>query len=165
MVLAEYPIEYVIGSGKFAKGFLISAGHFLLQSPVTWYAKTQSYGMSPAYDSASNAGFGRVVSDECLFCHSGMVSRVGENPNFFTIDELAIGCERCHGPGQQHVEHFEALAGGSSIDEVKPFQDSIIHPGKLNRLQSESLCGQCHCQGEASVSVAGKQDWDFRPGK
>ncbi len=164
LVLAEFPIELVIGSGKFAKGYLVSQGKYLLQSPVTWYANGQIYGMSPGYDTPSHAGFGRVVTDQCLFCHAGLVSRVGENPNVFEIHELAIGCERCHGPGEQHVKHFEAIDQGIASDGSGLFEDSIIHPDKLTRLQSESLCGQCHCQGEAAVSVAGKQDWDFRPG-
>ena len=163
-VVAEFPIELVMGSGKFAKGYLVSQGKYLLQSPVTWYANGQMYGISPGYDSPSHAGFGRVVTDQCLFCHAGLVSRLGENPNVFKIHELAIGCERCHGPGEQHVKHFEAIDQGIASDDIGPLEDSIVHPGKLTRLQSESLCGQCHCQGEAAVSVAGKQDWDFRPG-
>ena len=164
LVISEFPIDYVMGSGKFAKGYLVSSGPFLLQSPVTWYVGKESYEMSPGYDSPGNSGFGRAVTDECLFCHSGMVTREKGNRYFFTIDELAIGCERCHGPGKAHVEHFESLAAGGKVDPSKPFHDSIIHPGKLDRLQSESLCGQCHCQGEAAVSRAGTRDWEFRPG-
>ena len=165
LVIAEFPVDYVMGSGKFAKGYLVSSGPFLLQSPLTWYAGSESYGMSPGYDSPANAGFGRAVTDECLFCHSGMVSRDRDNRYFFTIEELSIGCERCHGPGKQHAEHFQAIADGGKVDPRQPFHDSIIHPGKLSRLQSESLCGQCHCQGEAAVSVEGKREWDFRPGQ
>jgi predicted CXXCH cytochrome family protein len=158
-----------MGSGKFAKGYLVRDGRYLLQSPVTWYAggtadsEKGTLGISPGYDSPANAGFGRAVTDECMFCHSGTLTR-SDNRHFFTVTELSIGCERCHGPGETHIKHYETIAQ-SGPDAVDPaFRDSIVHPGKLNRLQSESLCGQCHCQGEAQVPVAGRSEWEFRPG-
>jgi hypothetical protein len=169
LVMAEFPVEYVMGSGKFAKGYLVRDGRYLLQSPVTWYAGgtsesgTGTLGVSPGYDSPFNAGFGRAVTDECMFCHSGTLTR-SDNRHFFTVTESSIGCERCHGPGESHVSHYQKLALNGPDAADPSFHESIVHPGKLNRLQSDSLCGQCHCQGEAQVPVAGRSEWEFRPG-
>ncbi|NND97603.1 MAG: hypothetical protein HKN47_09780 [Pirellulaceae bacterium] len=163
-VLNEFPVDYVIGSGKFAKGYLVSHRGFLVQSPLTWYAGNQQYDMSPGYDN-QNASFSRTITDQCLFCHAGHLTRSDDNPNFFTIHESSIGCERCHGPGSQHVQHYQDVADGSIKSGDASFDDPIVHPKKLSRLLSESVCAQCHRQGEAPVSVPGKQDWDFRPGQ
>jgi hypothetical protein len=47
------------------------------------------------------------------------------------MDEVNIGCERCHGPGSEHVR-----AGGS-------FR-SIVNPKYLSAERSAVVCGTCH---------------------
>src|SRR5262245_20553746 len=37
VVLAEYPLKYVVGSGIHARTYLVEADGFLMESPVTWY--------------------------------------------------------------------------------------------------------------------------------
>ncbi|QDT12946.1 tetratricopeptide repeat protein [Planctomycetes bacterium K23_9] len=165
LTLSEFPIRYVMGSGKFAKGYLVADDDYLLQSPLTWYAKSQQYGMSPGYDTPMHGSFSRAITDQCLFCHAGHVERRDNNPHHFTIHELAIGCERCHGAGGDHVKHYESLAGKELPSQTPPANASMINPTKLSREAVQSLCAQCHRQGVAPVSAPGKQDWDFQPGQ
>lgn len=164
ILLGEHVVLYVMGSNSFAKGYLVTDGPFVLQSPMTWYEGVTGHGMAPHYDH-SNLGFGRHITDQCMFCHAGMVSRVDQNPNLFTVHELAIGCERCHGPGAEHAKHYQRLADSSDDAALTDFHDTIVNPARLSRAAADSICAQCHCQGDAPVSVAGKQDWDFRPGQ
>ncbi|OYP29460.1 hypothetical protein CGZ80_25010 [Rhodopirellula sp. MGV] len=165
----EFPVEYVMGSGAFAQGYLLRDGEYLLQSPVTWYAKLDDIGMAPGYDEASQRGFSRMIDDECLFCHAGLATANNDNPHQPEIHELAIGCERCHGPGQEHVAIYQS-AGGQAVDgslmsagSVK--NSKIVNPTTLGRVQLESVCAQCHLQAKTVVQAPGKTIWDFRPGE
>jgi hypothetical protein len=67
----EYRIEYVIGSGAHASGYLTDIGGHLFQSPVAFYSSRQSYDLAPGYEDLANPDFTRPVTEECLLCHSG----------------------------------------------------------------------------------------------
>lgn len=156
----QYSIDYTFGSGTHAKSYLASDGPYLIQSPLTWY-QAQGWSMSPGYDGAEHYSFSRAITKRCAFCHVGSIDRKQENPFQFTILETAIGCERCHGPGQLHQEkrQKEDLALTPGVADW-----SIANPVFLNREQSEAICQQCHLQGVQEVSVSGSDEWHFRPG-
>ena len=102
-VLADYEVAYVIGSGNHSRSYLIEDDGFLIESPVTWYAAPQQWGMSPGYDTPKHEGFSRPVRFRCVFCHAGRVDRVGSGTHQLKVHETSITCERCHGPGSLHV--------------------------------------------------------------
>ncbi len=172
---SELPVKYVMGSGAFAKGYLLEDRGFLVQSPVTWYSEPQDYAMAPGYDVKDHLGTTRVITDQCVFCHAGIIARESDNNERFSIQELAIGCERCHGAGSEHAKLYEAkrenvTATDSSVTD-SPVTDSsvtdtkIINPSHLDRHASESICAQCHLQGDIVVEAKGKTIWDFVPGE
>ncbi|MCC9604138.1 hypothetical protein LOC67_26595 [Stieleria sp. JC731] len=160
----ELPVKYVMGSGAFANGYLLNEGDYLLQSPVTWYAKRDDFAMAPGYDKSNQVGLSRMIDDECLFCHAGLVSRREDNPRKPEIHELAIGCERCHGPGQAHTDLYQAIAAGDK-KQRDGIDSKIVNPTSLDRLHLESVCAQCHLQGDVVVHAADRSIWDFRPGE
>ncbi len=64
-----------------------------------------------------------------------------------TVAELGIACEACHGPGGEHVEHYQNpvaryAAEFAAEDERRAF--GIINPAKLDAPHSSAVCGQCH---------------------
>lgn len=157
--LTSTPLKYRVGSGKFARTYLCDfGGGFLFESPVTWYEATQSWSMTPGYDRLGHRSFSRPVLENCLWCHSGQTS-VGATSHFrLRPVEEAIGCERCHGPGQGHVAFRNEKASAQDAS------DPIINPKRLSRSLSEAICQQCHLQGEIHVGGRNVRDADFRPG-
>jgi len=61
---SEYRIDYVIGSGEHASGYLVDIGGHLFQSPIAYYKSRQSYDLAPGYENLPDPDFTRPVSEE-----------------------------------------------------------------------------------------------------
>lgn len=157
----EARLEYLVGSGRHSRTYLTTFDGFLTESPLTWYASTGSWKMSPGYDHKRHQGFERPVDVGCLVCHCGGIEEVNGAFHRLEVGEMAIGCERCHGPGAAHVEFHRARP---PVDVVHAAKDPIIHPRKLSRDRQDALCAQCHLRGDATVLRPGKTAADFQPG-
>ncbi len=124
--------------------------------------------MAPGYDNPSHLGTTRTISDGCLYCHSGIVSRKDGNDEKLIVLEMAINCERCHGAGAEHATLFKTRSISADADAAgsKTETDSrIVNPRRLERMEAESICAQCHLQGDFVVDAVGQSVWDFAPGE
>ncbi|HET6575102.1 MAG TPA: cytochrome c3 family protein [Fimbriiglobus sp.] len=160
VVLAEYPVRYVVGSGRHSRTYLVEIDGFLVESPVTWYTARRAWGMSPGYDTPHQGGFDRATGEGCLDCHAGRAEAIDRSLNRMRVTEAAIGCERCHGPGSIHVARHRdpAPLPPGEIDRT------IVNPAKLPRELAEAVCQQCHLRSDATVIARGREASDFRPG-
>jgi predicted CXXCH cytochrome family protein len=131
------------------------------QSPISWYASGERWNLSPGFDLGNGGRW--AVNSECLFCHVNQVKPVAGAVNRYcepilSLKQAAIGCERCHGPGQLHVA--ERSAGGK-IDGI---DTSIVNPRHLPASLRASVCEQCHLEGQERVNRRGRDVSEFRPG-
>lgn len=159
VVVSESPMAYAIGSGNHSRSYLFKADGFLMESPITWYAATQSWKISPGYDSRVHWGFSRPARLGCVQCHAGRVEAIDSTTHKLVFHEQKIGCESCHGPGSLHVE---SRRNGDVDDVANDY--TIVHPAKLSRELNEAICARCHLRSAAFVNVRGRTDSDFRPG-
>ncbi|PYT04386.1 MAG: hypothetical protein DMF60_15490, partial [Acidobacteria bacterium] len=130
--VVEKEIHYVMGSGNHARTYLHQTpSGVLLQLPVGWYAEDGGHwAMSPGYDRPDHWDFRLQISYDCMFCHNAYPSVRADagatqtEPAF--TDELpeGIDCQRCHGPGQSHVQ---AVRNGNTELTHK----SIVNPAGL----------------------------------
>lgn len=147
-----HPIAYAIGSGVNGVSFIVRRDEHLFQAPLSWYSRTGQWGLSPGYEAADYA-FNRPIATACIACHSGRPKPVPETAGRFNnpaFDELAIGCENCHGPGSRH-------AASSTKTE-------IVNPARLARDRADDVCMNCHQGGDTRIPQPGKSELDFRPG-
>jgi predicted CXXCH cytochrome family protein len=84
----------------------------------------------------------RPTGPTCDGCHS-----VDYNIHTKKVAEWNVGCERCHGPGSEHVEH--AMRG------------NILNPSRMDYVAANDTCIQCHSQGRPLQNpIEGKYyDW------
>lgn len=149
----ETEVAYSIGSGTHGRSYLSDRDGYLFQTAISWFAQKRIWDLSPGFD--RDALSGRPVSGECLFCHANRTRfQVGslnhyEKPIF---EGHAIGCERCHGPGEKHV---------SSKD---PFDIVNPTPKRLGPDLCDAVCEQCHLEGVERVMRRQRGLYDFRPG-
>jgi tetratricopeptide (TPR) repeat protein len=145
----ELEAHYVIGSGNHARTFVHrNADGRLLQLPVSWYAERGGYwAMSPGYDRSAHMDFRRVIDAGCMSCHNGYsltpVDDDVSGPRFSGALPEGIDCQRCHGPGQAHVE---AIKSG----DLEAGLRAIVNPAKLDRERQLEACMQCHLESTSS---------------
>ena len=84
----------------------------------------------------------RPTGPLCDGCHS-----VNYDIGKKTVAEWNVGCEKCHGPGSEHVAH--------------PSRSNIVNPARLDTIQANDTCIQCHSQGQPRQNpIEGKYyDW------
>ncbi len=152
--VSNYHIDYVIGSGNHASGYLIDIGGHLFQSPVAFYKSRNSYDLAPGYEKTQDPDFTRPVAEGCVFCHAGSALHISGTDNQYrspVFPEEAITCERCHGPSGRHL--------------ADPRAGTIVNPAKLEPAARDSICEQCHLMGVTRVLNPGKEFRDFQPGQ
>ena len=102
----EAEVQFVLGSGRQGLAYLIERDGFLFQSPITWYARERRWDLSPGYEKSNTSTSTGRSMPACLFCHANRVEPVAGTVNRYQppiFQGHAIGCERCHGPGELHV--------------------------------------------------------------
>jgi tetratricopeptide (TPR) repeat protein len=156
--LASKSLKYRVGSGHFARTYLTDeGGGFLFESPVTWYESSHAWEMTPGFNKPNHRSFSRAVLEDCLNCHSGQVAMATTSHFRLRPLEIAIGCERCHGPGESHIAFHRH---GGNIES-----DTIVNPQRLSRHLSEGICHQCHLRGDIQIGGRNRRAADYRPGQ
>ena len=84
----------------------------------------------------------RPTGPTCDGCHS-----VDYNIHTKQVAEWNVGCEKCHGPGSEHVEH--------------PSRGNTLNPARMDYVHANDTCIQCHSQGQPLTNpIEGKYyDW------
>ena len=152
--VANYRIDYVVGSGNHASGYLLDLNGHLFQSPVAYYKSRHAYDLAPGYEGLPNPDFTRPIAEACVVCHSGSALKIPGTVNQYRTPAFsaeAITCERCHGSAERHLK--DARAG------------TIVNPAKLEPAARDSICEQCHLLGVGRVLNPGKAFSDFQPGQ
>jgi predicted CXXCH cytochrome family protein len=149
---AEYPVAYQIGSGIKGRSYAVRVGEYLLESPLSWY-KSSGWDVSPGFESMPLLDFDRPITSNCLFCHSARVKFADADARRLAAATRieAIACERCHGDGDAHAR--------------RPSAENIVNPAKLSGAARDSVCEQCHLEGETRVLNPQKTLDDYHPGE
>jgi tetratricopeptide (TPR) repeat protein len=153
----EAEVAYAVGSGARSISYFIERDGRLFMSPITWYTQKQNWDLSPGYEK-NNSHFDRAIHPNCLFCHSNQIQYVPLTANRYKEPVFlghAIGCERCHGPGELHSGRPE-LSGGRDL--------TIVNPKHLDPVLRGNVCEQCHLVGDERVERIGRNVFDYRPG-
>ncbi|MGH9664463.1 MAG: multiheme c-type cytochrome, partial [Bryobacteraceae bacterium] len=157
-VAGERRLQWFIGSGHAGRSYLFSLGGFLFQSPVSYYSASARWGVSPWYQRSSSINLTRPVEARCLQCHASRLDPIAGTENGFRDPpflEGGIGCERCHGPGREHIARMSSGRGGPP---------GIVNPARLAPARRDSVCAQCHLTGAARIARLRPPHDVYQPG-
>ncbi len=150
-------MDYVVGSGNAARTYLTESKGRLYEMPLTWYTQAAAWDFSPGYE-RYNKRFSRLVPDRCMACHNSYPASVPFVDGKYEEVPEGIGCERCHGPGELHVqERLESSEVQGAIDHT------IVNPAHLTIDRQMDICQQCHLHTTVSLLRDGREAFDFRP--
>jgi tetratricopeptide (TPR) repeat protein len=143
-------VEYALGSGD--RGLTMigrdEAGKARVFR-ISAYSNRTVWDLTPSASKPSESDpdsvIGRLLSAEamqkCLECHITSL-RAARDPRAPEAADRGIGCERCHGPGGNHVAAIEA-----------DFADLAIgRPRLATAPQITRLCGACHDSDDPSFA-------------
>jgi Cytochrome c554 and c-prime len=139
-LLQSCRFDIVVGSGKNGQTYLYWKGDYLYQLPVSYYVPLNEWGNSPGYPRTFPL-FTRQIPAHCLECH-GTYARAEVVPDSGTRypgREIMYGvdCERCHGPGGDHVT-WHANHPGEKTGKY------ILDAKLMGRQQRLDACALCH---------------------
>ncbi len=151
-------LDYFLGAGLVGRSYATAIEGFLFQAPVSYYSAPQKWALSPGYERNPQINLIREVEPACLKCHATGVQTIAGTTNGYAAEpfqEGGIGCEGCHGAGDEHVR---IMKGGKASGAR-----SIVNPAKLPGGQRDSVCAQCHLPGAVEIARAGKHA-GYKPG-
>ncbi len=162
----EKQIDFVLGSGNHSRTYLHQTPRGTLQQlPLAWYSEKGGYwAMNPGYDTADYGGSTRVIHYECMFCHNGYPripeghQEAGAEAQYVEPLPQGIDCQRCHGPGRQHVE--AAQTPNATPQQIRA---AIVNPARLSPEREMEVCLQCHLETTSRLLPHALQRFDRGP--
>lgn len=150
----EQLLSYYLGSGRRGRTYLFERDGLWFATPVNYYSKKKLLDMAPGYGSARSMPDMLPVDSNCLHCHAGEVQTASPEARnkYPAAPFMAAGvpCAACHGDPTQHL----AQRG----------RGPIVNPSALSPAKRDSICLQCHLEGDAAIYLAGKSLAAYQPG-
>lgn len=137
-------LEWAFGSG--AQGYtpLGRFGSNWIEHRISHYTAGSRFSLTPGHAgrvhlSAEDA-LGIVQSsrdiNRCFGCHATGVRAVPDGVDLSAM-RPGVGCERCHGPGSDHIQAARAK-------DTARLSRTVLNSGRLPARASVEVCGECH---------------------
>jgi hypothetical protein len=151
-------LDYFLGAGVLGRSYASNLDGFLFQAPVSYYTSTRDWDLSPGFEDSAHLPLARPVERGCLNCHASGLRPIAETVNQYqnpAFAEPGVSCERCHGPGDDHVARIKSGDTRRGL--------GIVNPARLNPAERDSVCGQCHLVG--AIRILKSNANRYEPGK
>ena len=170
--VGESKIDYVMGSGNHVRTYLHrTARGTLIELPLAWYAeKGGTWALNPGLD-MSDPPIGRKIGYDCMFCHNSYPSipsgheEAGSEPVYAGELPQGIDCQRCHGPGGNHLQALKQP--GAKLSDIR---GAIVNPSRLGKERAMEVCMQCHGETTSAplpnaIRRFDRAPFSYRPGE
>ncbi|MBS1505883.1 MAG: hypothetical protein JSS79_04485 [Bacteroidetes bacterium] len=149
--------DLVFGSGVRGQTYLSWQDSTLFQLPIGYLASVDSWANSPGF--SNRPIFNRPITARCLECHSTYFKKIvseKKQPEHFSKKQFYLGvdCEKCHGPGKQHVNFHQQNTQTKEGKFITSFKN-------FTRTQQLDFCRSCH----GGKLIASKPAFSFKAGE
>jgi predicted CXXCH cytochrome family protein len=163
----EYRVDYTLGNRR-VQHYLttLPSGHIVVLAPTWDVLRKQwfhSLDIADPYQSGELHSV-QVWNKNCYSCH---VSRQENNFDLATNSyktswiDFGTNCERCHGPGSDHVAHY---ADDTNTPRARrEAVHDIVLQTRLDPARNTMVCAQCHSLRDMYVQgfTAGSDYYDY----
>jgi Flp pilus assembly protein TadD len=150
----ERQLVFFIGSGHRGRTYLYQSNNQWFEAPINYYSKKRLWDMAPNYGLTKTMPDALPIDPNCLHCHTTEVQpSLPEARNKYIgapFKQAGIGCSACHGDPSAHL--------------AEEGRGPIVNPAKLLPVRRDSVCLQCHLEGNVAIYRAGKSLAQFLPG-
>jgi len=158
----RHRFDIVFGGVK-GESYLYWQGNELYQLPLSYFSAQHQWSSSPGMGlNFMDYPRSRPIGIRCLECHASYINYLPENAQrlngteAFEKNSLVyhIDCERCHGPGAQHVDFQTRNPNVKTARFITTYVS-------LSRSQKLDMCAVCH-SGKHNVML--RSAFGFMPG-
>lgn len=144
----KHKIEYTLGNRRIQHYLTTLPDGRIILVPATWDNVRKKWFHNADINDPEEAPGVQIQlwNKTCYSCHVS-----GEEKNFdlqsesyhTTWQNFGISCERCHGPGSEHVAWAEG-AGALDDDSRAIIDATIVNFKHMDAMHSTMVCAQCH---------------------
>jgi hypothetical protein len=139
----EHRVDYTLGNRRIQHYLTTLADGKIIVLPPSWDIgrKGWFHNLDIADPDEVDGTQVQIWNKNCHSCHvSQQEKNFDVDKNVYKTSWLNFGtnCERCHGPGSEHVAHY------SSADPPKGPANDIIVQTRLDPTRNTMVCAQCH---------------------
>ncbi len=147
-------VALVYGAGTADEVFHYRDGDRLFQLPLAYINPDGQWANAPGYHDGS-ASFLRDTTPRCVECHNTWAEYAAGSGSVYNFKTFIPGvtCERCHGPGADHVAWHRRHPDAADAH-------AIIQPATLPRERQLDVCSQCHSNSQHRRTAP----FSYRPG-
>jgi tetratricopeptide (TPR) repeat protein len=152
---AEARIDLVYGGGGADEVYFNWRDGGIYELPLAWLYPLDCWGAEPEVRYGQDE-FAKPTTPRCLECHNTWMWHVPGTVNQYRHEGCILGitCEKCHGPGREHVAFHRTHPQAEEAH-------NIVHPGHLTRERQLDVCTQCHSNASRRKGPA----FRYRPGE
>lgn len=157
----ERRIDYTLGSRRIQHYLTTTTDGRIVVLPPSWDVLRRQWFHNFDIGDPDESGEveAQVWNKHCFSCH---VSQEQKNFNTDTISyktswiDFGTNCERCHGPGSEHVARYSA-AHPAANPAAGPSHDIVVQT-RLDPARNTMVCAQCHSFRDIFVPGYGAGD-------
>lgn len=167
----KHRVEYTLGKRRVQHYLTTLADGRIIILPPTWdnVGKRWIHDIDLGNPEEDPGAEIQTWNKTCYSCHVSREKKnfdVGQLRYATTWQDFGVTCERCHGPGKEHVAAVRAKPTNSqpvAAADKNATDKSIVNPGKLDPARSTMICAQCHSFRDIYVDdfKAGSSYYDF----
>lgn len=157
----EHRVDYTLGSRRIQHYLTRLSDGRIVVLPPSWDVTRRQWfhNMDIVNPEEYDGGAVQVWNKNCFPCHvSGGAKNFKASGNSYDTSwqDFGTSCERCHGPGAKHVDHYRQTPR-------VPTPDTIVLPTRLDAARSTMICAQCHSLRDTVSEgfTAGSNYYDF----
>jgi predicted CXXCH cytochrome family protein len=163
----EHQVEYTLGSRRIQQYLTVLAYGRIIVLPPSWDIPRKMWVRDIDIDNPEEDPSVSIQTwnKTCYSCHVSQEQKnfdLEQDRYHTTWQDFGVDCERCHGPGSEHV----AQASGTKVLNAKTraaIDQAIVNPSRLDPARSTMICAECHSFRDIYVDgfKAGANYYDY----